>query len=276
MEATIARELEPAGDLDRLVQFDRIGKGALGYLLLSDGEAFVIDAPRRTVRYLEAIDAAGATLVGVADTHAHADYISGSPALAVLNDAPYHLHPADAIYPYDGTPGVVRHADVEDGQTIRFGRAELTVVHTPGHTEGSVSYLLGDAIAFTGDFLFIASVGRPDLGGKTEAWTPVLWRTIARARKEWPKSIRVQPAHYAHASERNADRSVGRALGEIEKANVPFTMPDEKSFTRWIVERAGAFPEAYKRIKAINLGLETVDDAEATELEAGKNQCALG
>ena len=53
-------------------------------------------------------------------------------------------------------------------------------------------------------------------------------------------------------------------------------MDDEDAFAAWVQERTRPFPEAYKRIKAINIGLETVDESEAQELEAGKNQCALG
>ena len=105
-------------------------------------EALIVDPPRHTVHYLETVDAAGARVVAIADTHAHADYISGGPTLALALDVPYYLNPADAIYPYDGTEGRIRYEPAVEGQTIRVGSAELTVVHTPGHTEGSNCYLL--------------------------------------------------------------------------------------------------------------------------------------
>ncbi len=73
MLLTIPRELPTSGSLDRLIQFDRVGKGALGYLLVSDGEALIVDPPRATTEYLEALRDTGARLVGVADTHCHAD-----------------------------------------------------------------------------------------------------------------------------------------------------------------------------------------------------------
>jgi glyoxylase-like metal-dependent hydrolase (beta-lactamase superfamily II) len=274
MDAVVARELDSPPELDHLVQFDRIGKGALGYLLVSAGEAVIVDAPRRTDPYLAA--AGRARVVAVADTHAHADYISGGPALGASLGVPYHLHPADAVYPYDGRPGKVRFEAVEEGSRIRFGRAALDVVHTPGHTEGSVSYRLGDRLVLTGDFVFVDSVGRPDLGGKTEEWTRVLWRTIVRARREWPESMRVLPAHYASDRERNRDRSVGAPLGEVLARNGPLAMATEEEFAAWIAARAGSFPDAYRRIKAVNVGLEIVNDSAASELEAGRNQCALG
>ncbi|NJN14470.1 MAG: MBL fold metallo-hydrolase [Planctomycetes bacterium] len=196
--------------------------------------------------------------------------------LSLLEDVPYHLHPKDAIYPYDGTPGKVRFEKCEEGSTIRFGRATLTVEHTPGHTEGSVSYRLGDDLAFTGDFLFIASVGRPDLGGKTDEWTKVLWKSMERARASWPKGMRIYPAHYASARERNPDQSFGKPFGELLETNAPLAMKGEPEFTAWVKSKAGKFPDAYKTIKAINVGLRKATDLEAEELEAGKNECALG
>ncbi|MCK6459148.1 MAG: MBL fold metallo-hydrolase [Planctomycetes bacterium] len=267
----IARELEAPPELDRLVQLDRIAKGALGYLLVSGGEAFVVDPPRFTEAYEGGLG--GARLVGVADTHAHADYISGGEALARAHDVPYYLHPADAIYPYDGTPGVLRFRPVVGGERLRVGRAAIEVVHTPGHTEGSVTFKCGDAFALTGDFIFVGSVGRPDLGGKTEEWTKVLFESLRRAKRDWPVTMRIYPAHYGSAAERAADRTVGGALGDLK--NEPLWIDDAARFAHWIRSRAGKFPDAYRRIKAINIGLESVEDAVADELESGRNECAL-
>ncbi len=271
MRTVIARGLEAPPELDRLVQFDRIGKGALGYMLVSDGEALVVDPPRYAGAYERVLG--DARIVGVADTHAHADYISGAAALARAHDVPYYLHRADAIYPYDGTPGKLRFTPVVGGGALRIGRAEIEVVHTPGHTEGSVTYRCGDAFALTGDFLFVASVGRPDLGGKTEGWAKVLFESLRTAKRRWPRTLRIHPAHYGSAAERAPDHSVGAALGDLR--NEPLSIDDEGRFAQWVSSRAGAFPEAYRRIKAINIGLETVDEAQADELEAGRNECAL-
>jgi len=279
MHMLVPRELEPPPQLDRLVQFDRIGKGALGYLLVSEGEAVLIDPSRHAEACLAAARDSGARIVAIADTHVHADYISGGPALAARLEVPYHIHAADAVSPYDGTPGRLDYAPLADGDAIHFGRAALRAVHTPGHTEGSLSYRLGDACVFTGDFLFIGSVGRPDLGGKTEAWTKVLWQSLERAKQEWPAAIRVLPAHYASSAERNRDHTLERLFGELcdpEGLNGPLAMPDEQTFTDWVLGRAGKFPDVYRRIKTINIGLETVDDSEADILEAGRNECALG
>ncbi|HMB68350.1 MAG TPA: MBL fold metallo-hydrolase, partial [bacterium] len=275
MRATVAREVEAPAGVDRLVQIDRIGKGALGYLVVSGGEALIVDPPRDSRTYFQEAERSGAEVVAVADTHVHADYISGAPAIAARLGVPYHLHPADAVYPYDGTPGKLDYRPAEDGAEIVVGSARVTAVHTPGHTEGHLSWRIGDDAVLTGDFLFVRSVGRPDLGDRAEEWTPVLWRSLERARREWPESILVLPAHYSVAAERRADHAVAAAFGDLLRENEALGL-DEEAFTRWVLGRTGEFPEAYRRIKAVNVGLENPGPDEMDELELGRNQCALG
>ncbi|MEO8503282.1 MAG: MBL fold metallo-hydrolase [Acidobacteriota bacterium] len=276
MLALIERPLAPPAGFDVLLQFDRIGKGSLGYLLGSGGEALLIDPSRNARPLLDAAAARSLRIVGVADTHVHADYISGGPGLARHLGVPYYLHPADNVYPYDDTPGRLAIAPLQEGMEIPVGRATLGVRHTPGHTEGSVSFLAGADAAFDGDFIFIRSVGRPDLAGKAEAWTASLWASLERAKGEWGSARMVYPAHYANAGERRADHAIGGALGTLAVDNEPFAIDDREAFTRWILSRAGNFPEAYRTIKAVNVGLMQADADTAEELEGGKNQCAAG
>jgi len=274
MASASPRELDPPSDLDRMVQFDRTGKGSLGYVLISDGEAFIVDPPRQTASLVAVCG--DAKIVGIAETHVHADYISGGPSLARELNVPYYLHPKDAVYPYDGTPGKIGFEAVETGREIRVGRARVIVEHTPGHTEGSVCYRIGDHAVLTGDFVFIESVGRPDLAGQEVAWTEMLWQSLERARSDWPSGILVYPAHYASASERNADYSVGKPFGDLCPANHPLALTDRQLFTEWVLSKTGNIPDEYRRMKGINVGLENPSAAEMDELEAGRNQCALG
>jgi glyoxylase-like metal-dependent hydrolase (beta-lactamase superfamily II) len=275
MLVAVPRVLSPPPSLDRLIQLDRIGKGALGYVLVSDGEALIIDPPRDASAYLQAADDGDARVVGVADTHVHADYISGGPALARTLGVPYYLHAADAVYPYDGTPGTIAFHGVSNGDTITVGRSHVRVRHTPGHTDGSVTYLV-DGAAFTGDFLFVNSIGRPDLAGKTAEWTDKLWASVEAARREWPPDTVVYPAHYASDAERRTDRAVAGTFGDMVRDNVALRITGWEEFAAWVRRQAGSFPEAYKTIKAVNVGLLTVDDRQAEELEVGRNECALG
>ncbi|HEU4725093.1 MAG TPA: MBL fold metallo-hydrolase [Candidatus Eisenbacteria bacterium] len=272
----VPRVLTPPAGFDCFIQFDRIAKGATGYLLGAGGEAMIVDPPRKAQPFLEAAREKGLKVVAVADTHAHADYISGGPALARALGVPYYLHPRDAILPYDGSPAKLDFAKADEGTVIAIGPASVRVAHTPGHTEGSVSYVAGTDVALTGDFIFVNSIGRPDLGGKAAEWTKLLWASLERARREWPATMRLYPGHYASDGEREADRTVGSTFGAIQSRNEPLRFGDEASFSAWVMKKVGGSPESYKRIKAVNLGLVEVWDMEAQELDCGRNECALG
>jgi glyoxylase-like metal-dependent hydrolase (beta-lactamase superfamily II) len=276
MMLTLPRQLDTPPSVDRLIQLDRVGKGALGYLVVSDGEALIVDPPRDAGAYVKAAEEAGARIVAVADTHVHADYISGAPALATRLGVPYYLHPADAVYPYDRTPGRLEFQQLEDGGTIPVGGATVRAIHTPGHTEGSVTYLIDDSAALTGDFVFIGSVGRPDLAGKVSEWTAQLWDSLEAAKREWSPDVMIYPAHYNDEAERRVDRSVGGPFGALLEENEALRFSDRQKFVAWVEGKTASFPDAYRKIKAVNVGLLSVGEREAATLEVGKNECALG
>jgi len=276
MHLSVPRSIQAPPGFDRLVQFDRPGKGALGYLLVSGQEAIAIDVSLYPGPWLDEADRAGARITAVADTHVHADYVSGGPQLARSLDVPWYLHQADMVYPYDGTPGVLPFTSIGEGDEIEVGSGRLKVLHTPGHTEGSVTFLAGNRAALTGDFLFVESVGRPDLTGRTEEWSELLWASTHRALTEWDGSWVVLPAHYAREEERNPDRTVASELGELRESNQALTLAaDHEDFVEWVIRHEAPAPETYPKIKAINVGLVTASPAEVAVLEAGRNECAI-
>ena len=276
MHLSVPRSIQAPPGFDRLVQFDRPGKGALGYLLVSGQEAIAIDVSLYPGPWLDEADRAGARITAVADTHVHADYVSGGPQLARSLDVPWYLHQADMVYPYDGTPGVLPFTSIGEGDEIEVGSGGLKVLHTPGHTEGSVTFLAGNRAALTGDFLFVESVGRPDLTGRTEEWSELLWASTHRALTEWDGSWVVLPAHYAREEERNPDRTVAAELGELRESNQALTLAaDHEDFVDWVIRHEAPAPETYPKIKAINVGLVTASPAEVAVLEAGRNECAI-
>ncbi|OLC01806.1 MAG: hypothetical protein AUH45_10325 [Gemmatimonadetes bacterium 13_1_40CM_69_22] len=271
----LARVLTPTPSVEHVVQLDRVGKGALSYVLVSDGDAVVIDPGRHVERYDELLQELGATPAAVVDTHMHADYLSGARAAAARWRVPYFLHPDDARSPYDGTEGRFTSQPVTEGDTVAFGRATLRVQHVPGHTLGSIALLADDALALTGDFLFVQSVGRPDLGGQRDAWTRLLWQSLARIRREWSGDRLVLPAHYAGEPERRADRSVAARFDVITATNEAIAIRDEAALLGWVAHNTPAPPESYRTIKLANLGLVDVSEADAEILEFGQNQCAV-
>ncbi len=272
----VAHQLSPTPSLSHVVQLDRVGKGALSYVLVSDGDAVIVDPGRHLERYDALLTELRATPAAVVDTHIHADYVSGARAAAARWQVPYFLHPHDAVSPYDQKPGKLTYQALSDGDTIAFGRATLRAAHVPGHTLGSIALLADDGVALTGDFLFIQSVGRPDLAGQSAAWAKLLWQSLERVRQTWPGDLLVLPAHYASEGERRADRAIAARFDVILATNPAASIQDERQFLQWIRDHATTFPDAYKTIKEANLGLVDVSDPDAELLESGPNQCAVG
>jgi len=272
----VARRLAPTASLSHVVQLDRVGKGALSYILVSDGDAVIVDPGRHLERYDAVLTELGATPAAVVDTHVHADYTSGAAAAAARWQIPYFLHPDDAVSPYDSRPGKITNQALRDGDTIAFGHATLRAVHVPGHTLGSITLIADEGLALTGDFLFVQSIGRPDLAGRSSEWAKLLWQSLERARREWPGELLILPAHYSSETERRADRAVAARFDVIAATNPVVAIQDEREFLKWIADHQTSFPEAYRTIKEANLGLVELSDADAEVLESGPNQCAVG
>lgn len=272
----VPRTLAPTRHIQHVVQLDRLGKGALGYVLASDGDAVVIDPGRHLDRVAAVLKEIRAHPVAVIDTHMHADYLSGARAVATQWKVPYFVHPDDATSPYDGTAGRFSWQPAGDGDAIAFGQAVLRVQHRPGHTLGSIALIADDTLVFTGDFIFVQSVGRPDLGGQAAGWAKLLWQSLERSRGEWAGDLVVLPAHYSSESERRADRAVGARFDALLATNAALTIHDEPAFLRWIESSLTTPPEAYRTIKLANLGLTDLAPEEMEILESGPNLCAIG
>ena len=144
-----------------VIQVRRTGKGCLSYIVGSAGEAVVIDPSVSPGVYLEIASRHGLSIQQVLETHVHADHLSRARELAKETGATLLLP----------TQQRVRFAfrAVADGERIPLGSATLTVMHTPGHTNESTSYVLNEIAVFTGDTLFTNGVGRPDLHADPEA-----------------------------------------------------------------------------------------------------------
>src|SRR5436853_2487931 len=272
----LPRRLSLPAPLQHVVQLDRVGKGALSYVLVSDRDAVVVDPGRHLAPYETLLRALDATPAAVIDTHMHADYLSGARTAARRWQVPYFLHPDDARSPYDGAEGHLEYQPLGDGDTIAFGRATLVAAHVPGHTLGGVALRADGALALSGDFLFVRSVGRPDLGGQRDDWAARLWDSLERVRRTWAGDVLILPAHYASETERRADRSVAARHDVIAATNEAAAIQDRHAFLAWVADHTAVAPESYRTIKLANLGLVDVAEADAEILEFGPNACAIG
>ncbi|MGE5319363.1 MAG: MBL fold metallo-hydrolase [Hyphomicrobiaceae bacterium] len=260
-----------------LFQVVRPARGCLSHVLVSDQHAAVFDPARHIGTYHELTDAVGARIERVLDTHLHADHLSGGPALGQRDDAPYYLHPYDAIHPMDMLPARIPYRPLEAGQKISIGQAEVEVLHFPGHTLGMVAFLVEGRYLLSGDSLFLESIARPDLGGRAEAWAPLLYASLLRM-SQLPAETVVLPAHFSDITAGDAKGVYHATLGNLKRHNPGLLKlaEGEKAFCDYILASLPEFPEAYIEIKRANAGLASPDARKAQELELGRNICAVG
>lgn len=249
-----------------IVQFDRPGKASLSYLIASQGEALVFDANRNIEPYIAEAKARGLTITQVMDSHVHADYISGGAKLAETVGATYHLSGAC------GYVGAVPIAS-EPG-TITLGSLTAEKIATPGHTPGSTSLYVNDRFLFTGDTLFVDSIGRPDLGGHAAEWAVDLYHTLFNVLAKLPESTMVLPAHYASFAEMGPDGLIAGDLGTLRRENEGMRPRSLDEFIAFIDANMRPAPEHYGQIRQINLAAVTACEDSQRQLDLGKNECA--
>ncbi len=249
-----------------LVQVARPGTGCLSYVLVSDGEAAVVGASQYLDEYETIIAEYDAELIAVFDTHAHADHVSGGPELAARHGVPYFLHSAD-----DTDVGA---SHVSDGDIFTVGSVDVEVIHTPGHSPGSVTYAVGGDALVTGDTLFHESVGRVELGIEANledtdlaANASTLHESLERLRAR-PGNPLVLPSHDPGSPE----PPVVARMDEVVRRNDDLGR-DRESFIATLADVPDQ-PANFERIKLVNAGAETVSTDERRTLEQGPNNCA--
>ena len=253
------------------------------YLLgcTATGEALVVDPLRSISQYLDAAAAEGLRVTHVAETHIHADFVSGSRALAARSGARLHLSAEGGegwSYGFADRSGAVL---LRDGDHFGVGSIRIDVVHTPGHTPEHLSYLVTDTAAanqamgaLTGDFIFVGDVGRPDLlervanvTGTMEESARALFRSLQRFRTR-PDFLQLWPGH-------GAGSACGKALGAVPQTslgyeklfNWAFAVQDEDSFARLVLSGQPDPPKYFARMKQVNRdGPTLLDDREEPEV----------
>lgn len=227
------------------------------------GVAAVIDPKRDVDTYLEIAKQNNMTITHVIETHIHADFLSGSRELAALTGADMYLSD-------EGGPDwqyEFAHKGLKDGDGFMVGNLKFEVIHTPGHTPESISFLLTDTPAseepvmfFTGDFVFVGDIGRPDLlekaagmKGTQEAGAHEMYRSINKFSK-LPDYIQVWPGH-------GAGSACGKALGAVPSSTVGYERirnwafrfgNDENGFVRFLLEDQPEPPQYFAMMKRLN------------------------
>lgn len=230
------------------------------------GEAIVVDPLRDIAPYLATADALDLRITAVTETHIHADYLSGTRELSAATGATMYLSDeGDDLWKYQfaDDPLVVL---MKDGHVIRVGNLSLRAIHTPGHTPEHMVFVLTDHPAselphsmFTGDFVFVGDVGRPDLleraanfEGTMVKGARTLFQSL-RKLDEFPDSLLLWPAHGAgSACGKSLGGSPVSALGYERRTNWALLMTNEDKFVDEVLSGQPEPPVYFKEMKLRN------------------------
>jgi hydroxyacylglutathione hydrolase len=260
--------------LFRLVYDDMLAQAAYLIGCQRTREAIVIDPERDVDRYTRLAESEKLRIVAVAETHIHADFLSGARALAERTGAMVHVSgeggpqwQTEWIRSRTGG-GAYAHRVLRDSDTFLVGRIEFKAIHTPGHTPEHMCYLVTDRGGgasdpmglLSGDFVFVGDVGRPDLletaaglQGGTEESARALHRSVEKFRT-LPEYLQVWPAH-------GAGSACGKALGAVPQSTVGYekrqnpaliAANDLNQFVSYVLEGQPEPPLYFGRMKQQN------------------------
>lgn len=246
------------------------------------GEAIVIDPARNIAPYLESAEKEGFKIIAAAETHIHADYLSGARELAAQCEATLYVSDeGDDNWKYEFLDGL-KSSLLTDGSVFKIGLIEFKVMHTPGHTPESISFILTDKGGgssepmgiFTGDFVFVGDIGRPDLLEKAamikntaEVGAKQMFKSVQRF-KELPDFMQVWPAH-------GAGSACGKSLGAVPMSTVGYEklnnwalrIDDESAFVKVLLSGQPEPPKYFGMMKKLNkLGPALLEKGAIPEL----------
>ena len=250
------------------MKIEQIYTGCLSqgaYYIESEGEVAIIDPLREIQNYLDRADEANATIKYIFETHFHADFVSGHLTLSKRTGAPI-------VYGPLANPSF-EAIIAEDGQTFQLGKVSITVMHTPGHTMESTTYLLKDEngedyAIFSGDTLFLGDVGRPDLAQKAANMTQedlagLLFDSLREKIMPLHDEVTVYPAHGAgSACGKNMMKITVDTLGNQKKMNYALRADMTKEeFIKEVTDGLTPPPQYFPlNVKLNKEGYEDIED----------------
>lgn len=228
-------------------------------------EAVIVDPNRDPGQYERLAAGLGLRIAHVTETHVHADFVSGARDLAARTGATLHLSGAGDYAGYDYPKDEDWNA-LSDGDAIEVGAVALQCVHTPGHTPEHMSFVVTDTAAsnaavgaFTGDFLFVGDVGRPDLlersvgvAGSAASAARQLFASL-RAFARRPDYLQIWPGHGAgSACGKSLSATPHSTLGYERLSNWALQIDDEAEFVRRVLRDQTEPPAYFAEMKRVN------------------------
>lgn len=251
-----------------IAQFARIGKGCLSYIIYNNASraGFVIDPSVLADEYIEYINKNHLNINYIIDTHSHADHFSGGMQLAKTLNVDYYINKIDVDNGF-------LYRSLEGIEKLDFRIMNVRVIKTPGHTDGSLSFLIENKALICGDLLLLESPGRPDLA-KTKEETRLggekIFHTLQNVILKLDDDLKIFPAHYSTTEK----RPVFMTLHELKKHNVALSISDKEAFLSYITENTPKTPPNFDAIKRFNKSGTIIPLDYAEDLELGPNRCA--
>src|SRR5919106_1420738 len=287
----------------RIWQIRRISKGCMSYMVASahDKSAIVIDATCEIDKAISKIvNENDLYITKLIDTHMHADHLSGTTRLAKKYGADVYISSLEGYDTKNGSDDKgLSFKSISDGDIIQVGDGiVLKAIHTPGHTNGSMSFRLQNEInktktktttnnsnnvdkdnnnhnnyLFTGDTLFVDGIGRPDLHNKAEEFTRNLFNTYHQKILNLPDETIILPAHFGSSFEHQ--KLISNTINSI-KQEINLLSASEAEFIKFITGNTSLpQPMNYEEIISINKNMTLCDTIKQKDIEAGPNSCGI-
>lgn len=242
------------------------------YYIVSGNEAAIVDPLREVQPYLDRLELDGVKLKYIFETHFHADFVSGHVDLAAKTGATIVFGPT-AVTGFDSVTAT-------DGQVFEVGEVKIKVLHTPGHTMESTTYLLideqgHDHAIFSGDTLFLGDVGRPDLAQKAANLTQdqlaaLLYDSLMNKIMPLSDEVIVYPAHGAgSACGKNMMKETVDTLGNQKRVNYALNQPSKEAFIAAVLDGLTPPPAYFGfNVRMNKTGYESFDKVQAQGMTA--------
>jgi glyoxylase-like metal-dependent hydrolase (beta-lactamase superfamily II)/rhodanese-related sulfurtransferase len=247
-----------------IVQVRRIGKGCMSHIVSSENESIVIDPVYPIEEYIKIAEEKKTKIVAVFDTHQHADHISAAKKLSDTTNAILYLSGYET---YD-----IHSKKAFDGDSQKFGTSSLNVIHTPGHTLGSLSFLVANKFLFSGDTIFVDSVGRPDLRDNGKEYAKILYNTLHEKIMTLDDDVMILPTHF---EKKSPSGSVISASIAESKQVISILDKSNEEFVETIGNISIPTPPNYREIIEYNKTAHEKPQDELMALESGPNRCAV-
>jgi glyoxylase-like metal-dependent hydrolase (beta-lactamase superfamily II) len=193
------------------------------------------------------------------------DHVSAARGLAQLAGAKLYFSKLEEYK--------IESEKVGDGDTIPFGAKQLKVIHTPGHTAGSMSFVVDDKYVFSGDTLFVEGIGRPDLRDQAEEYAAKLYDTLHNKLLKFQDDAKIFPTHHGEGVKPTQG---GVYYTTVKMAGaLPLLDLGQTDFVSKVVSITTPRPMNYSMIIKVNKGTIPVSDMQIPDLEMGPNRCSI-